>query len=268
MITRCVAVSFFSSGARPGLRRRLHSLTQLWVSRSCSVCPQAWSKGLTPPAFWANADEILSASREDIDDLISQILAQTTSNPIPSLTALSLDAPPASSPTRIRGTPLSIVYASSPSASSSALAITITASRTPPPFISDLHTTAHLHPRTGKQGYPSFFSTLEPTVLLAESALRTGREVTIVVEPVPAGESQSEANDLGTALSVALLVRCFDEQGRMLEGAQGRVDKGLIRSRLHWVLEEFPLINPPRGILNRLNEFLMSPPRAPPAARP
>lgn len=59
-------------------------------------------------------------------------------------------------------------------------------------------------------------------------------------------------------------MRCFDDQAKLRDPASEAVvvTKLLIRSRLHWVLAEFPLINPPRAILNRLNEFLMSSPKA------
>lgn len=36
------------------------------------------------------------------------------------------------------------------------------------------------------------------------------------------------------------------------------VSKDLIRSRLQWILEVFPTLNPARAVLNRANEHLMS----------
>lgn len=34
--------------------------------------------------------------------------------------------------------------------------------------------------------------------------------------------------------------------------------KDRIRTRLQWILEEFPTVNPFRAVLNRVNEFLLS----------
>lgn len=36
------------------------------------------------------------------------------------------------------------------------------------------------------------------------------------------------------------------------------VTKDRIRTRLQWILEEFPTVNPSRSVLNRVNEFLIS----------
>lgn len=164
-------------------------------------------QSLTPSLFWAHSDEILSAARDSIDDVIGHILATAAADPAHSFAALSL-SPSAPAPTSLRSTPLYITYAaptSSNSPSTDVLEIRITATRSPPPATSDLHRPTHLYPRTGKQGYAPFFSELSGTIELVESKLREEKQVVVVVEAVGAGESQSEANDLGSALIVAVL---------------------------------------------------------------
>ncbi|GJN92240.1 hypothetical protein Rhopal_005270-T1 [Rhodotorula paludigena] len=199
---------------------------------------EAWSKGLTPPVFWQHADEILGASREEIDGVIEQILATS------SLAALNIADPASSSTpssTQIRSTNLYLRFAASSadSAADDTTLINVGASKAPPPTDSNPLPTS-LSAKPGKAGYNSFFSPayLEPALELATDKLRQGSKVCV---SVLAGEAQSEANDLGVAVALILLV-----------------SKDRIRTRLQWVLEAFPTVNPSRAVLNRVNEFAMS----------
>lgn len=163
-------------------------------------------QGLTSQLFWQHSAAILAASRALIDEVIADILA-SSADPVPSLSSLSLSST-TPQPSRIRGTPLSIIYSASASSlpASPAVKVTITASRSPPPPSSDLHSPTHLFPRTGKQGYPLFFSELDSTVGLVQERLKEGKEVMVVVEPCGERDGgQGEANDLGSALVVAVL---------------------------------------------------------------
>ncbi|KAL7340901.1 tRNA A64-2'-O-ribosylphosphate transferase [Rhodotorula toruloides] len=211
---------------------------------------EAWSRGLTPSVFWRHADEILAVPREEIDQVIEQILAEE-------------DAPTASSassPTRIRQTGLYLRFAvpSNAPAPSDLFAISISTSKTPSPT-ADSTQPCHLCAKPGKAGYNSFFAPdyLEPVLSNASTALRDGRGVCILVEK---GEAQSEANDLGVAMSLILLARLYDDEGglRQLNTPTPPITKDLIRTRLQWILEAFPTVNPSRAALNRVNDFLMS----------
>ncbi|GAA5997372.1 tRNA A64-2'-O-ribosylphosphate transferase [Rhodotorula paludigena] len=218
---------------------------------------EAWSKGLTPPVFWQHADEILGASREEIDCVIERILATS------SLAALNIADPASSSTpssTQIRSTNLYLRFAASSagSAADDTTLITVSASKAPPLTDSTPSPTS-LSAKPGKAGYNSFFSPayLEPALELATDKLSQGSKVCV---SVLAGEAQSEANDLGVAVALILLARLYDEDGQLLDSAAPPpvVSKDRIRIRLQWVLEAFPTVNPSRAVLNRVNEFAMS----------
>jgi len=199
----CVSASKLAAEADGLERARGFTYVQGAGDDHESWCP----KGLNPPLFWAHSDAILAASRETIDGIIADIIAAAATDPAPALANISLDSATAPT-TSIRGTRLSIVYASSPllpEPDSNTIEIRITASRTPPPPSSELHTRTHLYPRTGKQGYKPFFAELDTALTLIEDKLRDFHQVVVVVEAVAAGESQSEANDLGSAVVVAVL---------------------------------------------------------------
>ncbi|GAA5957602.1 hypothetical protein JCM21900_000764, partial [Sporobolomyces salmonicolor] len=205
---------------------------------------EAWSKGLTPRVFWEHADEILSASREDIDAVIARILNESS---LPASLAATSLSPTAF--TQIRATKIHLRFAADPSIDIPAglSHITITVSKTAAVSV-EMPTPKDLVARPGKAGYATFFAGLEPSLELATKAIKGGRGVAVTVARC---ESQSEANDLGVAVALILLVRLFDGNGQLLDAAQGT---NFIRTRLQWILEAFPTVNPSRAVLNRVNE--------------
>ena len=60
--------------------------------------------------------------------------------------------------------------------------------------------------RTGKSGYPGFFSSIDEPLLGAEGAVARRERVQI---SVATSESQGDANDLGVALLLILLGECL-----------------------------------------------------------
>ncbi|BGP12529.1 hypothetical protein JCM10213_007627 [Rhodosporidiobolus nylandii] len=231
---------------------------------------EQWSRGLTPAIFWKHADEILFADREDIDEVIARIMLEEYSLKEKE-EAEAGDASEVTC-TPVRSTNLSLAFAAEASAlaSSSAPLITIAVSKSAPTS-SALPTDSPppsspiaLLTRPGKPGYPSFFSSAEGSALrqalgLAEGELKEGREVRVAVLKNEEGW-QSEANDLGVAVGLILLVRHFDGDARLLspESPPQTVTKDLIRLRLQWILENFPTVNPSRASLNQVNSLLMS----------
>ncbi|KAM0755461.1 initiator tRNA phosphoribosyl transferase [Meredithblackwellia eburnea MCA 4105] len=235
---------------------------------------EAWSKGLTPSIFWSNSFEILSADRDEIDQVIRGILDSIE----PSLDGLSLSQPsptptPVSSKAKeVRNTNLFFDFA-----------LPIPPSPSPLSEIDVLQLVLSVHPgsvapttiiyptepnsrgpitlkaRTGKSGYPLFFSNsnLDVVVERASDLLREGGKVEIGTMK---SEQQGEANDLGVAVGLILLVNNFDDSASLLPIGQAgpKVTKDLIRTRLQWFLETCPTINPSRASLNRVNEYLMA----------
>ncbi|GAA5897448.1 hypothetical protein JCM6882_001889 [Rhodosporidiobolus microsporus] len=237
---------------------------------------EAWSRGLTPGAFWKNSEEILKAGRDEIDEVIARVVLEqfkvdegeadkeggdeTTFTPIRS-TGLSLAfaVDPAALPSPSPDTPLLITVATSRTApASNSTSSTSPASSSPTPKRLDLLT------RPGKAGYNSFFSAalaspLTAALEAATAALKEGKEVRVAVAKNEEG-SQGEANDLGVAVALILLVRLFDPSGALLpaESPTPSITKDLIRARLQWFLEACPTINPSRASLNQINTLLMS----------
>lgn len=218
---------------------------------------EAWSKGLTPSLFWEHESEILSASREDIDDVIAALVA---SAPALSLSSLSL-----SSAKQIRQTPLFIDFSTSsmPTPIEGTTQLVVAAS--PGPTAPSVETATEevlqgvttISARTGKMGYPLFFSSLDERLEVATRALDKGERVQVSVSK---SEAQSDANDLGVAVLLILLVNNFDLDGEpVAPGATAPpITKDAVRTRLQWFLEVFPDINPSRAVLNRVNEHLMA----------
>ncbi|GAA5992732.1 hypothetical protein JCM5350_004294 [Sporobolomyces pararoseus] len=219
---------------------------------------EGWSKGLTPKVFWDFADEILSASREEIDSTISRILDETSISTGLASTSISNRSTPSSS-TRIRSTRINLAFVVDklgelPSTTQS---ISVAATKVIPPSrsIDDESDPLDLVAKPGKAGYTSFFTNLEKTLELASKQIREeNRDVVIYVRP---SDSQSEADDLGIAITLILLVRLYDDAGSLLSAPPSPISKDLIRLRLQWILEAFPSINPSRAVLNRVNEFLI-----------
>lgn len=157
-------------------------------------------QGLNAKEFWEHSSKILSASRENIDAVIADLL---DSNP-PSLAGLSLGATTA---TTIRNTHISLEFStiSRPSPSPNTSYVVIEAAKGPispaaPP--ANPESTVVLAARTGKSGYHPYFNALDPAVEFATKKLRAGETVAVEVKQ---SEAQGEANDLGAAFVLVLL---------------------------------------------------------------
>lgn len=146
----------------------------------------------------------MSASREDIDDVIATILDSAP----PSLAGLSLSASSTSSSTSLRNTnttlELSTLPVLPPPIDSTLILIRAAKGPLDPasqPTNEDESAPFILHARTGKQGYHAFFDSIEAPVHRSEVALREGKRVDVRVEVC---DPQGEANDLGLAFLVVL----------------------------------------------------------------
>lgn len=157
-------------------------------------------QGLAAKDFWEHSSKILSASRENIDAVIAELLE---SNP-PSLAGLSLSSKTAIS---IRNTHITLEFSatSRPSPAANTSHVVVEAAKGPispaaPP--ANPESTVVLTARTGKSGYHPFFNSLDPVVEFATTKLRAGETVGVEVAQ---SETQGEANDLGAAFVLVLL---------------------------------------------------------------
>ncbi|GAA6006658.1 hypothetical protein JCM10207_005009 [Rhodosporidiobolus poonsookiae] len=232
---------------------------------------EAWSRGLTPPVFWKNAEEILAAEREEIDEVIARILLEQYTLDDSEKAGAARDGE-AETFTAVRSTGLALAFAADPASlptppSADRPLVIVSTSKSAPNAADTVDPAAsqlHLLAKPGKAGYVSFFSPapesgLSIALAKATARLRNGVEVRIAVARNEEG-SQSEANDLGVAVALILLVRLFDAEAKLLpaELPAPTASKDLIRSRLQWILEAFPTVNPSRASLNKVNELLMS----------
>ncbi|GAA5981442.1 hypothetical protein JCM10908_004110 [Rhodotorula pacifica] len=226
---------------------------------------EAWSKGLTPPVFWAHADEILAASREEIDNVISHILSNQAST---SAAVTTTSTAPTSRRIRKTGVHLGFRASSADTAPADTMLVQVHTAATNPATSegnnvknggTDSNPAILLSARPGKAGYNSFFAPvyLEPALDRVQTALAQGESVLISVLE---DEKQSEANDLGVAVALTLLSRMYSDDAHLLipNDPVPPATKERIRTRLQWILEEFPTVNPSRSVLNRVNEFLIS----------
>lgn len=179
----------------------------------CRTSHEAWSKGLTPPVFWAHADEILAASREKVDGVISRILSAQSA---PSSTAAAAAAAETVSPVRrIRKTGLQLQFRAPATAPASneptdrgQFHIRVRTASTNPIVAADepnaTSSPVSLSARPGKAGYTAFFAPpyLEPVLDRAQTTLSRGDDVVVAVTE---GPKQSEASDLGVAIALILL---------------------------------------------------------------
>jgi len=186
--------------SEPTLSSPSDLFTRSLADLSSTNSHEAWSKGLTAKVFWENADEILAASRDDIDSVISRILDDSSLSSNLARTTLSFP----SNSTRIRETDLRLAFAveSPGELPQSTLQIAVEASKnsTPPP--NEEPNPLHLSSKPGKAGYNTFFGKLEPTLEAATKTIRGKEDVVVLTKP---SDSQSEANDLGLAVALILL---------------------------------------------------------------
>ncbi|KAI5479778.1 tRNA A64-2'-O-ribosylphosphate transferase [Pseudohyphozyma bogoriensis] len=214
---------------------------------------EAWSNGLLPKTFWKHSTRILAASREEIDEVIADILAFEGEEP-PSLDALKI-----SSGIEIRSTGVLLDLNASPSSVVDGAVDVLVTSASQPSASTEASDESSKHliisTRPGKAGFNVFFDAVPQALMLAEEKLRKGEKVVVGVS----GEGMAE---MGIAMVLMLISRFFDESENTwlgeTDGVPPKLTKESIRKRLQWILEAFPEANPHRAILTRVNEFLIS----------
>ena len=109
-----------------------------------------------------------------------------------------------------------------------------------------------MHLPLGKRGQYVFLHEVLPcAVSFASSHLNLGRKICV------AGGNE------GIGLTLALLQLFFDDEGSLcsefMPSGAAASSKNSVRTRLEWIIASRPQVNPPRVILKRVNDFLLSP---------
>ena len=242
-------------------------------SKSCVQLLQ----GLTPTVFWENYSLLLNATRSALPDLVQSVLSEVPhsatgdTHPIPIAHVAGL---------------LSILSTSTlrsviPFVANSGLAVVWLTSGDPSPLTTNHNESSSLlciQTPTGKKGQHHFLQTVLPRSMpFIRAQLLSGNKVCIVCE---------NGLDIGVGLCVAVLTKFFHEDGSLVlhkdkpnalcewrELAPGTavtndnclmihcvgLAKSVLRTRLHWIISNYPAANPSRTTLKRVNDFLLSP---------
>ncbi|KAK4057607.1 tRNA A64-2'-O-ribosylphosphate transferase [Microbotryomycetes sp. JL221] len=206
---------------------------------------EEWSKGLTPSIFWKHSDRIFSASRVEIDDVIVDILRETSTSSEQTLDEY-----------QIRDTNIRLVFdqPACHTTDDDPCSVVISTQKVVP--APDATAARHIVCKPGKAGHTSFFKAIGPALQVAGKRLQEGADFTVIAAQT---ETSGDTKDLIVAFAVCLLTRHFDDDGK-LSASQIDVkpNKATIRARLQWILESVEGLNPSRNVLTRLNEYLIS----------
>ncbi len=252
-------------------------------------------QGLTPELFWRHRTELLACSRQELETVVIKLVAaarkaeQTSgreglvhaaawsASPTPVLKVggrvllCALADLPRELPVSVPGTckpdndgeaeiAFIVVYASNVTPGDT--------NQTPPtePRSDDRETrqsstlgenggtsrVLRMHLPLGKRGQHVFLHEVLPcAVSFAGSHLSLGRKVCVA------------GGDEGIGLALALLQLFFDDEGslrsELTPSGVAAFRKNSVRTRLEWIIASRPQVNPPRVILKRVNDFLLSP---------
>ncbi|KAI0023589.1 initiator tRNA phosphoribosyl transferase [Xylariomycetidae sp. FL0641] len=209
-----------------------------------------WALGLTPPVFWINIDLLLATPEPDLPDLVRALVA----SPAPTY---GVDATKRVTPCLfVSQTPL----AEQPP---STCVVTLMPQTTDPSFW--LKSPSVMEVGVGKQKVGSrnlrtalpaiyefvrsFFERPLASSSQANGTAAGGKRVLIACET---------GKDLSIGVALALLCRCFDDQGSYdPAAAQAEVNKSIIKVKLSRIMMAFPEANPSRTTLQSVNSFLM-----------
>ncbi|KAK0226543.1 initiator tRNA phosphoribosyl transferase [Armillaria fumosa] len=228
----CVSAS---KQVEDGLERRSSGFTYIQGSGDDH---EAWGMGLVPEMFWSHKTELLASSQTELQNLVASIVAASPTQKGEPPTILSK-----------AGSRLAICQNSglpSPSLGDDFVYLVLSENDVE---IGDGLQVERIKTLPGKKGQAQFLSTVLPQAMaFIQSALFKGRSVCV---------SCDTGKDVSVGVAVTALQMLFDDNGHL--ASPQKVDKQSIRTRLEWIISEWPQANPSRSTLKRVNEFLLSP---------
>ncbi|EIN06604.1 initiator tRNA phosphoribosyl transferase [Punctularia strigosozonata HHB-11173 SS5] len=216
---------------------------------------ELWGQGLTPSMFWAHKEDILSKARSELNEVVRNIVKRSA--PYGPQRTMRSPTPIA----RVQGRILLCALSDLPevpttesSPKSEELCYVIIDRLD----ASDLKTEAstqclRITARPGKPGQAGFLRKVLPqsTTFVGEK-LRAGLRICICCE---------SGRDLSVGVALAAIQLFFDDNGQLITvGQQSCCTKKTIKTRLEWIIASRAEANPSRATLQRVNEFLLSPP--------
>ncbi|KAG8952735.1 hypothetical protein FRC04_003658 [Tulasnella sp. 424] len=203
---------------------------------------ESWSRGLTPPEFWRNVDQIQRADDEDMPMVVDAIVSEART-----AHAFTSWIPIAKVQSRIM-----LASTPAPKPSDSDIPTIYVADSVPDdPLSTSMLVLQILH---GKAGQRQFMEALPRAIRFTARHLNDSSRDSVRI----VGESELDAA-LGIAMVV--LAALFDGDGRYTgQSEKHEHTKKSIRTRLEWIQQNFPGANPSRTTMNRINEYFMSPP--------
>ncbi|KAK7052804.1 tRNA A64-2'-O-ribosylphosphate transferase [Paramarasmius palmivorus] len=207
---------------------------------------ELWGMGLTPSVFWANQQTILSASRNEVSDVVASVVHNSKSNQ-------EMGVPP----TEISKVDSRLLLCALKDIRVGVGVAYVLLSHEEQ-FESEAHvnldergTILRIFIPEGKKGQMHFLQVVLPRSMdFIQSCLSQGLPVCVAC---PTG------NDLGVGIAVAALQKFFNSDGVFVGAESAEVpDKSTIRTRLEWIISDRPEANPSRNTLKRVNEYLLS----------
>ena len=201
---------------------------------------ESWALGLTPPVFWNNSRALLSASEEDLPELIATLMSSAT-------VATGAREPVLAKPTA------SIWVGSNATAESYSgdFDIVISCAGNPDDRLAEALKDGYIHLACvqGKTGSRQLRKALTKLSSLAER-LSASSKVLVTC---------STGRDLAIGAALALICLCCADDGSLLPpGSNPPLSKTLIKRRLSWLMVSIPDAAPSRATLQSVNAFLLS----------
>ncbi|KAJ3552576.1 hypothetical protein NM688_g4083 [Phlebia brevispora] len=229
---------------------------------------ELWGMGLTPEIFWTHKDAILSADRTEIEDLVSELVAQrsietrsewsTLPSPIKKANSLLLisriDDLPSTLPSSLPDSEDAVAYVLISERSQAHFALGDN-SRDPENRSRDV---LYTELAEGKKGQMQFLGSVLPQALpFIDAQLSKGVRVCVCC---------GNGKDASVGVALTALQMYFDDDGEFVppgearNALEGTANKKSLSTRLQWIITSRPQANPSRATLKRVNEFLLTPP--------
>ncbi|TFK50845.1 initiator tRNA phosphoribosyl transferase [Heliocybe sulcata] len=234
---------------------------------------ELWGKGLTPEIFWENRETLLESSRSEIPSMVEKLVegnrqraarhanAKWTALPTPIarvagvlLLCKTADLPdtlPESLPPDSGGGRVAYVIVHHKGNVKTA----ISPGDVDENAVDAYSNVLRLSTPEGKKGQMHFLEVILPqSMSFVCSQFANERRICFVCD---------DGRDVSVGIALAALQKFFDDSGRLTLSEEGnpviRADKETIRTRLQWIITSYPLANPSRTTLKRVNEFLLTP---------
>jgi tRNA A64-2'-O-ribosylphosphate transferase len=206
---------------------------------------ETWSLGLNAPAFWANSEQLLSCSEQDLPELVTSILAKAPGE-------VAVDRPVLIKPANF----LWLASDAPAEVHAADFDIIISCTLKPNEVIARKFKKRYICMTctTGKVGSRQLRTELSKILDLPNLLDATaGAPSTRILVTCQSGI------DLAVGTALAVLCRFGTPTGSLsAHQAPPRINKDMIKHRLSWIMISAPHVKPSRATLQSVNSFLMN----------